>query len=160
MRWRDSNFNQQLFLWKQNLQYWFDKYEPENRDILPYEQLVDMSYGANFVEELNKFLGDGETGPGDAKCVWSKVMQEEDDHLREMIPFFDTLDEEVQAMYRTNTFERSFTKEQYNQLIITVRNIRNKYGPEEQRLENTFKMYDAVIKKERDAERYNDLYIH
>lgn len=178
MKWRDSNFNQQLFLWRVNVQYWLDKYAPENRVVTPYERLVDHIDGPKFTQELNQFLSpkqqnnilqeEGLTtpqlstvrNPEDVNCIWAKIMDEEDSNLEQYVPRVEKTSSIGRALSSAENFvERSYTKEQYNQLIVIIRNLRVKYG-HEKRLDNTFKMYDEAIKKARDGQNYNDLFIH
>lgn len=59
-----------------------------------------------------------------------------------------------------NAIDRTYTKEQYSQMIVVIRNLRSKYGNKEKRLDNTLNMYDEAIKKARDSVKCNDLYIH
>ena len=162
LKWRDSNFNQQLFLWRTNMQYWLEKYTPENRIVTPYERVVDDVDGPKFTQELNMFLAESTSGKpsdlSDAKCIWSKVLRQADGEFEALIPNLNSLDAVERNLRRTSTFQRSYTKEQYNQLIVVVRNLRLKYQ-EEARLDNTLRMYDAAIKKARDSEKWNDLYM-
>lgn len=162
LKWRDSNFNQQLFLWRVSIQYWLDKYSAEDRIVIPYERIVDDIDGPKFTQQLNEFLGDGDNGAIDPElvpCIWSKVISQEDSQLEQMIPNLTAKDALGRRLFRTDSYyERSYTKEQYNQMIVIVRNLRVKYV-NDQRLDNTFKMYDAAIKKARDGQTFNNLFI-
>jgi len=165
MQWRDSNFNQQLFLWRSSLQYWLEKYSAKDRLVIPFERLTNELDGVGFTEELNLFLQGGknhsttdtteDTDPELAACVWWKAVQSEHGQQEDMAP----LKAKNRKLFRTNPAnDRPFTKEQYNQMIVIVRNLRIKFF-EEKRLDNVFKMYDVEIKKARDAQKYNDLFM-
>lgn len=160
MKWRDSNFNKQIFLWRVNVQHWLDNYQPEDRLVTPFERLEDEIDGPAFAEELNQFLGDGNGGgvidPASVPCIWSKVIHHggfmnENESGNAVLA-------QKRKLYHTP--ERAYTKEQYNQMIVIVRNLRHKYGENERRLDNTFLQYEAVISKARDSMKLNDLYIH
>lgn len=87
-------------------------------------------------------------------CIWTKTMQKDSD-LEELFPQVAMR----RTLKRRQVHERTYTKEQYSQMIVIIRNLRSKYGNKEKRLDNTFKMYDEAIKQARDSVKYNDLYI-
>lgn len=161
LKWRDANFNQQLFLWRIHTQYWLDRYKPEDRLVISYERFIDEIEGSLFSEELNKFIGDGLGNPATdsskVSCIWSKIISQEDGHLEENFPDVNIRESRALRRYKYS-LERAYTKEQYNQMVVIIRNLRIKYG-KEKRLDNTFKFFDAAIKKARDEQKYNNLYI-
>lgn len=159
MKWRDSNFNKQIFLWRMNIQYWLDNYKPENRLVTPYERIEDEIDGTAYVVELNQFLVKGGALMSElVPCVWSKVVQQKGIDLEEHIKdHHNTVDVQKRMLYHAP--ERSYTKEQYDQMIVVVRSLRSRYG-DEKRLDHIFTQYEAVISKARDGQNYNDLFIH
>ncbi len=184
LRWRDANFNQQLYLWRVHTQYWLDKYTAENRIVTPFERLVNGIDGPKFANEINQFLGkkknqnnvladEGLETPGGedsgaikdinkVTCMWAKILDQEDSELEKYVPRVDRT-AESRALFRTeksqDPAERPYTKEQYNQMTVIIRNLRVQYG-KEPRLDNTLRMYDKAIKEARDNQPINDLFIH
>lgn len=159
MKWRDSNFNQQLFLWRANVQHWLDKYSAEDRLVIPFERLTNQADGVGYTEELNLFLEGGKNSssidPEFAECIWWKALESENSNLEDL----DAIHAGGRKLFRRSAADsRPYTKEQYNQMIVVVRNLRIKYF-EERRLDRLFKMYDTEIKKARDSQKYNDLFM-
>lgn len=181
LKWRDANFNQQLYLWRVHTQYWLDKYKPENRIVTPFERLVDYRDGPKFANEINQFLGrkknennilsdEGLATPNkgliaddkEVTCMWQKILDEEDSELEKYVPRVDRTAEAralIRSAEESKETTRPFTKEQYNQLVVILRNLRVKYG-NEPRMDNTLRMYDKAVKKARDNQILNDLFIH
>ena len=142
-----------------NIQYWLDNYKPENRLVTPYERIEDEIDGTAYVVELNQFLVKGGALMSElVPCVWSKVVQQKGIDLEEHIKdHHNTVDVQKRMLYHAP--ERSYTKEQYDQMIVVVQSLRSRYG-DEKRLDHIFTQYEAVISKARDGQNYNDLFIH
>ncbi len=163
-----------------------DKYSPENRIVTPYERLIDFTDGPKFTQEMNEFLlpksnhnslleqegliepsKSGVRDPDEIQCIWAKIMDQEDSHLEQYVPRVEktTQTSPERSLLRTGRYSdtqevvREYTKEQYNQMIVIVRNLRVKYG-HEPRLDNTLRMYDEQLKRARNGQKYDDLYIH
>jgi hypothetical protein len=110
---------------------------------------MDETSGPAFAEELNEFLAEKRTTTLDKSlvaCIWYNVINEEDIYLEAFGLSKITEQRLIRSLHRTNTYHRSFTKEQFNQMISTVNSLRNKFR-NEIRLDNTFKMYDSMIKQ-------------
>lgn len=151
VKWRDRNFVIQLNMWKKHLEYWMDKYSPENRITIPYEHLIDTVQGPLVAKELGVFLG---KGPGvnviaedSIPCVWGTVVKyqgKNSPNTRKPLP----KDVKFVGSYpiwpgshRKGPKARPYTDEQYTNMISVLEEMKSKYGAEGGRLIASLTMY-------------------
>eukprot|EP00578_Thalassiosira_sp_NH16_P007412 CAMPEP_0181109138 /NCGR_PEP_ID=MMETSP1071-20121207/18013_1 /TAXON_ID=35127 /ORGANISM="Thalassiosira sp., Strain NH16" /LENGTH=376 /DNA_ID=CAMNT_0023192807 /DNA_START=56 /DNA_END=1186 /DNA_ORIENTATION=- len=79
VRWRNAYLDTEIEEYKKFIIYWMDRYTPENRHVLAYEELTDDVRGAVVTENLNNFLGRVEgvipIATESVPCIWRAVVK-------------------------------------------------------------------------------------
>lgn len=78
--WRDLSFARELETWRKHFTYWMDRYQTQNRLVLPYEKLTSRKFGPALAVEMAEFLqrgNDGMTSADSANlpCIWQKILK-------------------------------------------------------------------------------------
>jgi len=83
IRWRDGNFEQILNQWYEFIVFWMDQYEPKDRLITAYEELVNPEYGAQAASNIAAFIAQNQNvHPIVAEsipCVWRSIVKYRED---------------------------------------------------------------------------------
>lgn len=155
--WRDRNFDRQMEIWSNHLQYWMDRHRPEDRIIVPYEHLVDEFQGPLVATELNEFLG---AGPGvtpidneSVPCVWGTVVQYQKGNQTPNTRFALPKDVKFVGSYpiwpgshRKGPKERPYTRVQLSSMVRILNQLKDKYQGESGRLIPVLELYIEEIK--------------
>mmetsp|Transcript_4457 Transcript_4457/g.9636 ORF Transcript_4457/g.9636 Transcript_4457/m.9636 type:complete len:386 (-) Transcript_4457:385-1542(-) len=79
VRWRNAYLDTEIGEYKKFIIYWMDRYAPENRHVLTYEDLTDDDRGADAAKSLNDFLGQAEgvipIETESVSCIWRAVVK-------------------------------------------------------------------------------------
>lgn len=78
IRWRDNAFATEVREWRKHLEYYLNRFTPDKRLIVPYEDLTSEAAGPRVSKEIVRFFAQG---PGvtpiaeeSAPCVWGTVV--------------------------------------------------------------------------------------
>lgn len=78
-KWRDAYLDIEIAEYKKFINYWMDRYTPENRLLLTYEGLTDELIGPEVTKGLNEFLGKARgvtpIHPDSVACIWRAVVK-------------------------------------------------------------------------------------
>ena len=129
-----------------------DRYPKNKRIVVPYEHLIDPIQGPRVTQELNAFLGEG---PGvnpianaSVPCVWGTVVHYQKGNkvpnTRYPLPKNMTFVGSYPiwpASHRKGSKERPYTKEQYDKMISSIEELKEKYHSEGGRVSASLEMY-------------------
>ncbi|KAL7475942.1 hypothetical protein ACHAW6_001834 [Cyclotella cf. meneghiniana] len=77
--WRDHFLEDGMREYEKFIMYWMDRYTPENRYVISYEDLTDDLNGPEVTKGLNEFLGQAEgveaSDPESVPCIWKAVVK-------------------------------------------------------------------------------------
>jgi len=79
VKWRNAYLDIEIEEYKNFIIYWMDRYTPENRHVVAYEDLTDDDRGAATAVDLNNFLGKVEgvnpIASESVPCIWKAVVK-------------------------------------------------------------------------------------
>ena len=168
IKWRDLRFHGELGEWRRHVEYWLDGYSPSDRIVVPYEHLIDEGQGPVVAAELSEFLG---RGPGvdpidkeSVPCVWGTVVHYEKGNgvpnSRRPLP----KDKKFVGSYpiwpsshREGSKERPYTKENLEEFVSVLEQLKEKYLDEGGRLIDSLDMYIFDVKATMESSENNDV---
>lgn len=78
IRWRDNAFSAEVQEWRKHIEYYLNRFTPDKRLVVPYEDLTSEATGPKVAQQMVRFFGQG---PGvtpiseeSAPCVWGTVV--------------------------------------------------------------------------------------
>jgi len=77
--WRDLHFEYELHIWKETIIYWMDAFQPNDRLVMFYEDIVEDTSGPSETLRLSDFLARTDSvkpvGEERAECVWHAIVK-------------------------------------------------------------------------------------
>mmetsp|Transcript_5494 Transcript_5494/g.15986 ORF Transcript_5494/g.15986 Transcript_5494/m.15986 type:complete len:415 (-) Transcript_5494:128-1372(-) len=78
IRWRDNAFSVELQEWKKHISYYMDRFTPDKRLVVPYEDLTSEVTGPRVSQEMVRFFSEDPVvtpiSEESAPCVWGTVV--------------------------------------------------------------------------------------
>mmetsp|Transcript_26215 Transcript_26215/g.75709 ORF Transcript_26215/g.75709 Transcript_26215/m.75709 type:complete len:470 (-) Transcript_26215:1398-2807(-) len=146
IKWRDSNFDEQMVVWAQHADYWLSRYsdDPEKILVLGFEGLTDDRGGPASALGLAAFLdrsaGVDTIDPEAVPCIWDKIVRYKEGEKDTTTPptvgrlVFQTGEEEGVASKRASgdCHDRPYTEQQLEKMLGLLREIHKKHKSNKQ----------------------------
>lgn len=157
IKWRDSNFDEQMVVWAQHADYWLSRYsdDPEKILVLGFEGMTDDRGGPASALGLAAFLdrsaGIDTIDPEAVPCIWDKIVRYKEGEEDTTTPptvgrlVFQTGEEEGVASKRAagDGNDRPYTEQQLEKMLGLLREVHKKHKSNKQ-LVQWLRSYETV----------------